>query len=72
MTRNELNKLIGLDVYHAERLIRIYGLKPHSIHKNTIIKLTTLPKNEVLLRYDDNYFIVSAETQETIDAKYNH
>ena len=70
MTRSDLDNLIGLDVYDAELIVKNLNLIPKSIHFKTITNMLCLPKNIVRIRYDNNNKVISAETQESIDAKY--
>jgi hypothetical protein len=66
----DLKELIGLSVKEAEKLVKSYGLEPETWPEGQITPAITLEKNIVRLYYDKKNIVVSAKTQESIDAKY--
>ena len=70
MNRKELDALIGLNVDEAEKIVIDAGLKPQTYQVGDGRMMRGLPKNVVELNCENNV-IVSAETQDAIDAKYS-
>lgn len=71
MTKDMLNGLIGLSIESAEEFVRKQGLVPRIYREDEIRTASCLPSNVVELNYDSENKVVTAETQVTIDAKYN-
>lgn len=68
MNRNELDELVGLTVQEAELLVRKAGLEPQSGPLGEARISLALPANVVQLNFDNDNFVVSADTQSTIDS----
>lgn len=70
MNTKALKALVGLTVAKAEAAVRKAGLEPESLTEDQIVPDITLPRNVVRLRFNTQNKVVSAETQASIDAKY--
>ena len=70
MNRETLDSLKGLTTKEAEAIVLSSGLKPDANYYKAFRPAITLPPNVVMLNYNEDGKIVSAETQESIDEKY--
>ena len=70
MTREQLNALVGLSVGDAADLVRAAGKQPRVYHEHDVIISISLPEDVVQLLLNDVNIVTSAETQASIDAKY--
>lgn len=70
MTKTQLNKLVGLTVAKAKKLVKEAGFVTRVYDENQMLPSITLPKNVVRMFKNENGLIVQAETQAAIDAKY--